>query len=189
MSTDKDYKEALQKIKTPEKLLNLLNAIKKDLIYKKRWNQGKMFETLVIRAFELEGSEVEYSYSIDYNDIFEKQSGNAVEQIDGYIKHDGMYCIVECKDSIHIDIEAIAKLRNQLMRRPSGVIGVLFSMDGFTAPAIFFSRFIFPQTILLWNGDELAVAIKKRGMLKGLELKYIHCVQKGIPDRNLTINW
>ncbi len=43
-----------------------------------------------------------------------------------------------------VNFEPIAKLRSQLMRRPSSAIASLFSMGGFTEPALSLLNFIYP---------------------------------------------
>jgi len=73
----------------------------------------------------LEGFDVTYPYSV-------RVGGTIVEQIDGAIYTDGLSCLVECKDQdSNIAIDPVAKLRNQLLRRPAGAVGVVFSTTGF----------------------------------------------------------
>jgi len=113
-----------------------------------------------------------------------------VEQIDGFIHTDnGLACLIECKDHCQdrVNIEPIAKLRNQLLRRSNAVIGIAFSRSGFTDPALLLSRFTAPQTILLWGGDEVEVALEKRWFCKGLLAKYRMSVAKGLPDYNISL--
>jgi hypothetical protein len=51
-----------------------------------------------------------------------------VEQIDGVVYSDELACLVECKDEAgKVNFEPIAKLRNQLLRRPGAAIGMVFS--------------------------------------------------------------
>ena len=59
--------------------------------------------------------------------------GTIVEQIDGAVHTNGLSCLIECKDQAgNVNIDPIAKLRNQLLRRPPAVCGILFSTSGFT---------------------------------------------------------
>ena len=112
------------------------------------WDPGKAFEYLVLRAFELDGAEVRYPFPVQLFD-----EGAAVEQIDGAIHLPGLSCIVECKDEAErISFEPIAKMRNQLLRRPGGIAGVVFSRSGFTPPAVRLAHFCSPQSVLLWDG-------------------------------------
>ncbi len=137
------------------------------------WEAGRAFEYLVLRAFELEGAEVRWPYRVELG-------GEEIEQIDGVVYSDGLACLIECKDSIEkTKIEPIAKLRNQLLRRPVATIGIVFSRSGFTEPAETLTRFVAPQTILLWHGAEMEFALQRKYMRQGLREKYRHCVENG----------
>lgn len=139
------------------------------------WEVGKAFEYLILRAFQLEGADVAYPYSVRFG-------GEEVEQIDGFIHADGLACLAECKDQQgNVNIEPIAKMRNQLMRRHASTIGVVFSSEGFTSPAILLARYIAPQMILLWDGNELEYALEKQQMRQSLIAKYRFCVEQGEP--------
>lgn len=140
------------------------------------WERGKAMEYLVLRAFHLEGAEVIYPYSV----VIEEEE---LEQIDGAIYSNGLACLIECKDvAERVNIEPLAKMRNQLLRRPASTIGILFSRNGFTYAAISLARYIAPQTILLWTGDEIEYALQSRQMQQSLLKKYRFCVQQGIPN-------
>jgi hypothetical protein len=142
------------------------------------WGQGQAFEYLILRAFELEQLEVQYPFSVNL-------PTGINEQIDGVIYSPQVAALAESKDRGAMNIEPIAKLRSQLQRRPSSVIGVLFSRGGFTLPALALSQHMTPQTILLWHGDEIEHALKKRKMAAGLVLKYRMAVELGVPDFSL----
>ncbi len=142
------------------------------------WDQGKAFEYLVLRAFELDGADVRYSYSV-------KLFGEEVEQIDGVVYCSGLACLLESKDfteNVNVDIAPIAKLRNQLLRRPASTLGLIISRTGFTDPARHLSYFSLPQTILLWSGEEMKYALEQGRMCALLLLKYRVCVEDGLPD-------
>lgn len=144
------------------------------------WDAGKALEYLVLRAFKLEGAEVTYPYSI-------RIDGDELEQIDGVIYSDALNCLVECKDtSTKSNIEPIAKLRNQLLRRPATTIGSVFSRNGFTESATTLVRFVAPQTILLWGGEEIYYCLQNKLMRQALLKKYRFCVERGLPDYNIT---
>lgn len=145
------------------------------------WDAGKAFEYLVLRAFELDGAEVKWPYRV-------KLFGEEVEQVDGVIYSGGLSCLVESKDfadNVNVDIAPIAKLRNQLLRRPASTIGLVFSRTGFTDPARHLSYFSLPQTILLWSGEEIKYALKKEAICELLTLKYRVCVEDGLPDYDI----
>lgn len=145
------------------------------------WDAGKALEYLIIRAFQLEGAEVLYPYSVQIDE-------EEIEQIDGVVYSDGLSCLVECKDtSTRVNVEPIAKLRNQLLRRPAAAIGCLFSRIGFTEAAITLARYIAPQTILLWEGIEIYYCLQNQSMRQALLKKYRVCVEEGKSNYN-TIN-
>jgi hypothetical protein len=147
------------------------------------WEQGKAFEYLVLRAFQLDGADVTWPYRVKLFGV-----GDEVEQIDGAIYSHGMSCLVESKDlsdKANVDIAPIAKLRNQLLRRPAGIIGLLFSRTGFTDPARYLSSFCLPQTILLWEGEEIKYALQKERICDFLTLKYRVCVEHALLDYNI----
>jgi Restriction endonuclease len=144
------------------------------------WGAGKAFEYLVLRAFELDGAKVKFPYTVR---LFDEE----IEQIDGAIHCAGLSCLVESKDQDkNIDIVPIAKLRNQLLRRPSSTIGLIFSSTGFTSPAISLSCFLSPQTILLWDAKEIKYALEHEKICEFLILKYHRCVEDGLPDYDIT---
>lgn len=144
------------------------------------WESGKAFEYLVLRAFQLDGAEVKFPYSVR---LFDEE----VEQIDGAIHCLGISCLVESKDFTEkkVDIAPIAKLRNQLLRRPAATIGLVFSRTGFTPPALALSHFSLPQAILLWNGEEIKYALDNEKICELLVLKYRMCIEHGLPDYNI----
>lgn len=93
--------------------------------------------------------------------------------------------MVESKDfadKTNVDVAPIAKLRNQLLRRPAGTVGLVFSRTGFTDPARHLSYFSLPQTIILWNGEEIKYALDNEIICELLTLKYRVCVENGLPD-------
>lgn len=79
-------------------------------------------------------------------------------------------------------MEPLAKLRNQLQRRPSGVIGSVFSSSGFTDPAVTLAHYMAPQAILLWQGPEIGYLIAQEGFAKALKWKHRVLLQHGKPD-------
>lgn len=140
------------------------------------WDSGKAFEYLVLRAFELDQARVRWPYTVD---LF----GEPIEQLDGAVHARGLSCLVESKDFVEdIAIGPIAKLRNQLLRRPAGTVGLMFSSSDFTSPAIMLAHFVLPQTILLWRGTEVADALEQKRICDLLEVKYRICVEQGMPD-------
>jgi hypothetical protein len=138
------------------------------------WQEGEALEYLVLRAFELDTSEpvrVRYPYVVS---LF----GELVEEIDGAVHLPGLSCLVESKDwGKNVMIGPIVKLRSQLLRRPAGTIGLLFSKHGFTRPASYLTFFTMPQAVLLWTGRDLEIALNEETMCECLRWKYRVCVE------------
>jgi hypothetical protein len=145
------------------------------------WEPGKALEYLVLRAFQLEGADVVYPYSV----VIESEE---IEQIDGAVYAGGLACLIECKDQAdRVNIEPIAKMRNQLLRRPASAIGIVFSRSGFTYAARTLAQYIAPQTVLLWNGDEIDYALERQQMCQTLVKKYRLFVEHGIPAYDIRL--
>lgn len=142
-------------------------------------DKGKGFELFICRAFELEGAKVEYPFNV-------KVHGELSEQIDGFISIDGIHCIIECKNQKeNVDFEPISKLRSRLQRRPSSTIGAIFTTASYTSPAIILNEFLHPQTILLWERREIHECFKQKFLVKGMKIKFEHCIKNGLANYNL----
>ena len=180
MVTDETYRKRIQSYNW-NKLERLWLRIKNGTTTR-WWDAGKAFEYLILKAFELDSALVRYPYQV-------KMEEEVVEKIDGAVHIEGLSCLVECKDysERNVDIEPIAKIRNQLLRRPSSAIGLIFSKTGFTEPALTLAQHLAPQTILLWSSQEIDYIIQKREISKFLKIKYIKCIEEGMPDYFITI--
>jgi hypothetical protein len=170
----KDYVSEIQKLKWPE-LLALWQRI--EARKTPGWPKGKAFEHLILRAFELDGASITWPYSVGLE-------GQIVEQIDGLVVCDGISFLAESKDyDSNLNVEPLAKLRNQLQRRPSSVVGCVFSSTGFTAPAKTLAQYMSPQAILLWHGPEIKSLLDKNGGFRAsLARKYHWLEREGVPD-------
>ena len=176
MATPDDYRAKIQQYDRGN-LQRLLRDVEEGRTI--GWEPGMAFQYLVLRAFQLEGAQVDWPFSVP-------PEGEPYEQIDGIVYAAGFACLVETKDwASDVNIEPIAKLRNQLLRRPSSTIGLVFSRAGFTRAAIVLARFLAPQTVLLWEGNEIAYGLEKQCLCWGLQEKYRHCVKYGLPDYNI----
>ena len=145
------------------------------------WPSGRAFEYLIIRAFELDGATVRYPYTVSFRD-----SGNALEQIDGAVHHAGLSVLIEAKDQADpLSVEPIAKMRNQLLRRPAASIGAIFSRSGFSEAARHLAAFMAPQAVLLWGRKETDLMLARSGMCEALVTKYRFAVEEGLTDYNL----
>lgn len=139
------------------------------------WPPGKAMEHLVLRAFELSGAEVRWPFNVELD-------GEVVEQIDGVVYVDSFSCLVECKDTAdETKVEVVAKLRNQLLRRHAGAIGLLFSRSGFAPATTSLTRYLAPQTILLWTGEEIAYFLEQEDFCTALRKKYRRSIETGDP--------
>jgi Restriction endonuclease len=144
------------------------------------WDAGRAFEYLILRAFQLDGAVIRWPYRVDLH-------GEIVEQIDGVVVAAGLHAMVESKDQRDpVAIEPIAKLRNQLMRRPVATIGMVFSSSRYTAPALVLASYLAGQTILLWYAGEVSLALEKERIVPLLEAKYLGCVTDAVPDTDTT---
>jgi hypothetical protein len=146
------------------------------------WPKGKAFEYLVIRMFELDKAQVTWPYPVY---LF---GGTVQEQIDGAIRFGGLHWLVESKDEDDtIAIDPIAKLRNQMLRRPWGTIGLVFTSSNFTPSAVQMTHFALPQPILLWTGTEVDHALRRKKICAFAQEKYRMCVEHGMVDFNITV--
>ncbi len=178
MTTDAEYQARITSYNWDD-LIKLWSEIKAKNT-SNFWDAGKALEYLVLRAFQLDGAEVAWPYIVKIQD-------KIVEQIDGVIYTDSLACLIEYKDtSDEVNIEPIAKLRNQLLRRPASAIGSVFSRSGFTEATVTLTGFISPQTILLWGGEEIEYSLTNKCICKFLVKKYRVCVQKCIPNYDIT---
>lgn len=173
MSKESEYKDAIKSYDNHDALLRLWKQKKKGEIDGTKWPEGKLFEYIMLRAFELEGAEITYPYTVNFHE-------DVVEQIDGAIKIDSHYILVECKDysKEKINIDPIAKLRNQLLRRHSSVFGMFFSASGYTDPVEDLIKFMAPQMIILWNIDDIDYCMEYGKFVDCFYWKYKYAVER-----------
>ena len=184
MASSEDYYIAKVEAMGHEDLINLWKARNDDADVKLFWKSGKVLEYTLLRAFELEGATIRWPYNVNIGD---DENGSVIEQIDGSIQFEHFYVLVECKDQQHaVNIEPFAKMRNQLMRRPSAVIGCIFSTSGFTEPALVLSQFSAPQTILLWNGDEFEYCLENGCFIDGFKKKFGKAIEEFVFNYNIV---
>jgi Restriction endonuclease len=140
------------------------------------WPNGRAFEYLILRAFELEGAIVEWPYRVYLQNV-------EVEQIDGmvHLPSENIRLMVETKDwETNVPIVPIAKLRNQLLRRPSQLIGSIFTSSSFTDPAIILSGYLSQNTILLWDASDVDFCFQNQYFRKAAVHKYEETLKYGI---------
>lgn len=172
MPKDQDYKEKIMGYNNHSSLLQLFNS-RRTPEMRAEWDDGKLFEHVILRAFQLESAEVTYPYGV----YFHKEQ---IEQIDGAMRIGDLYMLVECKDYTDekIKIEPLAKFRNQLLRRHASVFGMFFSNTNYTAPTEDLVKFMSPQMIILWTGDEIEYCLRKECFIDAFKLKYKMAVEQ-----------
>lgn len=175
MQKSAQYQERIRKLGTWKQLhqfwIEVVEGTDND-----EWPPGIAFEYLILRAFELDQAIVRYPFSVN---LFEDD----IEQIDGVVHTGTVSALIECKNTgSPLNVESIAKMRNQLQRRPSSAIGCLFSTGGFTSPAITLAHFLAPQTILLWEKDEVNFVLENGNITEALKTKLRYCIETGQPN-------
>jgi len=143
------------------------------------WNPGKAFEYLIVRGFELSGLRVEYPFEV-------RSNRQAIEQIDGMAYLDNTPFLIECKDKNGVDIEAIAKLHSQLLRRPPTTLGCVLSSSSFTKPALLLAGYMIPYRILLWTSFDIGRAITSQNFREVFQHKYEWICKNGLIDDSLS---
>ncbi len=187
MEADEKYKDWIRAFEDLESLKGLWFKIK--ALEPNGLPSGKAFEYMVLRAFELDGEKratVEYPYTVS---LFDEQ---VVEQIDGFISvpGSGIYAMAESKDQLdNVSITPIYKLRSQLARRPSNIIGCFFSKSDYTNPAKLLSHFLFPQTILLWSRRDIDFCFEHAYFVQAMEIKYRFALKEGITNLDLKFHF
>ncbi|MBK8257646.1 MAG: hypothetical protein IPK82_33870 [Polyangiaceae bacterium] len=138
---------------------------------------GKAFEYLVIRAFQLEKTDVRWPFHVTYPQKF-----GTMEQVDGIVYLPQRAFLIESKDlSEPAAIEAVAKLRFRLESRPPSTMGVLFSVRDFSLPTEVFTQFASPLNVLLWGSSDLDIALASKSMTEGLRQKLEFATEYGLP--------
>lgn len=178
MPTNAEYQHQIRRLQRPALLSLWRQILAGDT---PGWAAGRALEYLVLRAFELDGAAVTWPFNVSVG-------GATVEQIDGVIYADGIASLVECKDSSRpVNFEPLAKLRQQLLRRPPSVIGCCFARSGFTPEAMLLAERSSPQNVLLWQGDEIEFGLKRQRMRSGLLAKFRHSVEHALPDFKIDL--
>jgi hypothetical protein len=180
----------IRKVRTHARLLALWTQIR-DGKPIAGWPPGRAFEHLILRAFELERATVRWPFQVHVPSVAGPPPpagrGRVMEEIDGIVYFDHLSVLVEAKDHADdINFEPITKLRSQLQRRPAIAIGSIFSKSGFTGPATVLAQFLAPQTVLLWRGSDVELALRKKRMCEGLRAKLRHAVEHALPDYPLS---
>lgn len=142
------------------------------------WKKGKVLEYVVLRAFELEKDGC-VTYPYDVYASKDAEYNKPIEQIDGAVHVDELYALIECKDYTgeKINIEPLAKMRNQLARRHSSIFGVFFSATEYTSPAEILVGYMAPQLIILWTKQDIEFCLKNGCFISCMKEKYKKAVE------------
>lgn len=144
------------------------------------WAPGKALEYLVLRAFQLDGAGVRAAFDVRVKDA-------PFEELDGAVYAAGLHCLVECKDRRQpLGTEAIAKMHSQLLRRPAGTVGLMFSPGGYQPSAKTLAQFAAHHPVLLWYRDEITHVLERENPCEMLHRKYRLCVEEGAPHQDTT---
>jgi hypothetical protein len=143
------------------------------------WDAGKALEYLVLKGFELSGATVKWPYRVDFLDT------KNVEQIDGVVYVANIAAMIECKDYSTPAARAkrkmthgpIAKLQGQLARRPSSLIGCLFTSGGLSESVRTLVNFTKPATILCWTGKDIDDCVRRKDFAEPLQRKLRACME------------
>jgi hypothetical protein len=92
--------------------------------------------------------------------------------------------LIECKDRDSVDFEAVAKMRNQLLRRPPVTLGRVFITGDFTRPATILADFAVPHQITLWSGKDVKTALDAEDFKAPLVRKYHVLCMYGMTDQS-----
>jgi len=172
-----DYRQAIQD-KGTSALLSMLDEVESGRQLA-AWPPGRAFEHIILRAFDIEGAEVTWPYSVPLEGVL-------IEQIDGAVHLDNLHCLIEAKDRDETQgVEPVAKLRNQIMRRPASTIGLVFTTSQYSIPAKMLTRMMNPLSILLWEYQELRQAVEEKTMCRSLKTKFKYAVERRMPDYNV----
>lgn len=143
------------------------------------WPPGKLLEYLLLRGFQLEGARVKWPFQVYYR--------YPLEQIDGIAYFDGLSCLLECKHQQQpVDVEPILKLKSQLARRPYVAVGALFSTGGFTESAFDMAHLLPPANVLLWEREEIDLALRQGKLRQGMQRKLEYAIEQGFSRLKLT---
>jgi hypothetical protein len=126
-------------------------------------DRGRVFEFGLVRMFELDGA----------IHLPPAPSGSL-----------GGPLSVLCEAKAHarpLNVEPVAKLRNQLQRRPAGLVGALFSLSGFSPAALELTKYLAPVCILLWDRSHVLWSLEQPGRAReALLRKYRHALEQNI---------
>ena len=145
--------------------------------------RGWVFERWVMEAFRLSGVATEHRY---LNPM--AVAGTALEEIDGLVFDGWQAFLIETRyERQRVNIDPIFRLHVMAEQRPVGTLGLVFSVSGFTSPALELSERLRPIRVLLFDAEDirsaLLVGVSMMDMVRG---RWVRAVQSGRPH-NLSL--
>jgi len=144
---------------------------------------GWVFERWVLEAFRLDGVQGYHRFASPMT-----TSGRTREEIDGLVYDGWQGFLIEAKnEGNRVGIDPIFRLHLMAEQRPIGTMGLMFSMSGFTDPAIELAERLRPIRILLFDRNDLDWAITPEGgMLAMVRRKWTLALRSGRPHIAVT---
>lgn len=133
-------------------------------------NRGFEFERLLKRLFELDDLDPRSSYRTDG------------EQIDGSIKLDGRYCLIEAKwHADPLPASVLYQFKGKVDGKLVGTIGIFISMSGYASDAVDALTLGKDLSLILLDSNDIDVAILKNlGIKAVLDVKLRTAAEEGV---------
>lgn len=149
-----------------------------------RQQAGHVFERWVVEAFRQGDCDVEPAFEVAGHD-----DSTQIEQIDGLIYDGWSAFLIESKftPKSRVDFGDIARLRLRVERRPTETMGLLFAPFSYTVPARHSVRELRPIRVLMFDRQDLDVAIETSDLLRVVRVKWKFAVKYGDPNKAVTL--
>jgi hypothetical protein len=139
---------------------------------------GFVFERWVQEAFRLSGADVIPSMQIPLGSNREKTR----EELDGIVVDGWQAFLLETKAwKREVNFSPLALFQFHVETRPAGMLGLFFSLNGYTQPALELAAMYRPQRLLLFDGPDFHWLRQHRDMLELVRRKWTLALQGGLP--------
>jgi hypothetical protein len=136
---------------------------------------GYVFERWIAEAFRLGGSEVVSCLQ------------NRAEEIDGIVLDGWQPFLFEAKAwKRRVDFAPFALFQYRVENRPTGTLGLFFSLNGFAHRVLEAAALYRPLRVLLFDGRDFAWLRQHRDMLELVRRKWKLAVHSGLPSVAVT---
>ncbi len=103
-----------------------------------------------------------------------------IEEIDGLVIEGWQGLLIESKNwTDPVDFTSLAKFQLAIERRPIGTLGLFFSVSGYTDAALELVAVLRPIRLLLFNREDLEMAIREKDLVLIVRNKWQRAVQWG----------